>query len=111
MAATTHAVMTSGTQISSPVMKYFFTASRAKKLAARYLAGGDAAADDVAAGVPVLEVVPVGADGTLLLPLEASDAGFDEESDLVSPLVSVFTAALAVPPPLKSVAYQPVPFN
>ena len=130
MAEITHAVITSGTQINSPVMKYFFTTVGSIGWSALYLAGEvvlvvlaeaagllAAAAAPVGAGGLCMPWTPLRGVATPLAPeLGAAgvelDGDSEVDSDFVSPLASALAAAaLALPPPLKSVAYQPVPLS
>src|SRR6187431_847455 len=85
-------VMASGIQISNPVMKYFFTAPEMKSPARAGPVRMLAQAQSVAAGVG-LGLVSVFV------------------SVFASVLDSVFFSACRLPAPLKSVAYQPLPFS
>src|SRR6185436_20438857 len=102
----TQIVMTSGIQMSNPVMKYFFMGLEAKRQAPEMKRPGARRAGRISAR-PQSVVVEV-------------DAGLVSVfvSDLVSVLASVLVSAFSAfysagffAEPLKSVAYQPLPLS
>src|SRR6266571_2950787 len=104
MSSSTQIVIASGIHIRSPVMRYFF-------IARRLLPGGVPRYGRTSAPLPMASDF----DSDLL-----SDFLSGFVSDFASGFVSVFVSLLSVPPLfaaglaplfLKSVAYQPLPFN
>src|SRR5258706_7637675 len=111
MTFNTHSVMISGIQMRSPVIRYFLRAPGAKSFfTAEMKRPGHSPGRSCYSVVTKCAAQAAAFDSDFFSGF-ASDLVSDLESVLVSVLVSVFLSADFFAPPLKSVAYQPVPFS
>src|SRR3954468_11505200 len=101
-------VMTSGIQMSSPVMKYFFTVAQMKRPGLRRAGSCSPLGQSLTAGVAVFLVSDLDSVFASVL-----DSVFESAfaPTFASAFKSVFLSAGFLAVVLKSVAYQPLPFS